>query len=182
MYLSKGLLLRKTQNTIIVTHCGAEHELLGERAVIWENGHQGPRVSNQNQILHELSKSGLAETSNGSGNEAIYRILINCAICPAKKPAFPVLWSRPERRMYKWITKAGLQLTIAELVFLNQNKVKPTCRLLGEKNRQALTETTYTTETIPDGILESQMERSPERDSTINTVMGLLSKDKVFFI
>jgi len=181
-YLSKGLLVRKTQNTLIISHCGAEYELTGDRAVLWENGRKGPQETNQEQFLQELSKTGLVEVSSDTGNEAIFRILINCAICPVKKPAFPILWNQPERRLYKWITEAGLQLTIAELVFLNHNKIEPTRWLLGEKNRQALTELIYTTETISDGILESHMEHSPERDGTINAVLGLLDKDQIFLI
>ena len=181
-YLSKGLLVRKTQNALIISHCGAEYELTGERAAIWENGRQWPQETNQDQILQELFKKGLIEASPDTGNEAIFRILIKCAICPVKKPAFPALWSQPERELYKWITRAGLQLTIAELVFLNHNKIKPERRLLGEKNRQALTKLIYTTETIPDGILESHMERTPERDSTINAVLGLLGKYQIFLI
>jgi len=181
-YLSKGLLVRKTQNALIISHCGAEYELTGERAMIWKNGRQGPWETNQEQFLQELSKAGLVEASSDTGNEVIFRILINCVICPVEKPAFPVLWGQPERELYKWITKAGLQLTIAEMVFLNHNKIKPIHGLLGEKNRQALTELIYTTETIPDGILESRMERSPERDGTIDAVLGLLGKDQIFLI
>ena len=185
MYLSKGLLLRKNQNALTVSHCGAEYDLIDERAAVWENGWQEPREAinnSQEMILCELSKNGLAETSPDTGNEAIFRILVNCTICPIEKPAFPALWSEPERRLYKWLTKAGLRLTIAELVFLNQNKTEPTNDLLGEKNRQALTEAIYNSNSISDGILESLMERSPERDSTINTVIKLLRRNVIFLV
>ena len=96
IYLSKGLLLRKDQNTLIVSHCGSKYELKGEQTAVWESGRQEPReiiYNNQEKILSELSKTGLAETSPDTGNEAVFRILINCAICPVEKLAFPALWS-----------------------------------------------------------------------------------------
>ena len=185
MYLSKGLLLRKDKNALIVSHCGAEYELTGERAAIWEGGRQEPREITpvQEQIIKELAeKNGLAETSPDTGNEAVFRILVNCVICPIVKPAFPALWSQPERRLYNWITKAGLRLTIAELIYLNENKIEPARGLLGEKNRQALTETIYNANSIADGILESRMELSPELDSTISAVMGLLRRNVIFLV
>jgi len=119
MYLSKGLLIQKNQNILTVSHCGAEYDLMDERAAVWESGRKGPREvdevrrvsrrtgvcesgwqepweiinNNQEKILLELSKTGLAETSPDTGNEAVFRILINCAICPVEKLAFPALWS-----------------------------------------------------------------------------------------
>jgi len=185
MYLSKGLLIQKNQNMLTVSHCGAVYDLIDERAAVWESGRQEPREiinNNHEKILFELSKTGLAETSLDTGNEAVFRILINCAICPVEKLAFPALWSESERRLYKWLTKAGLRLTIAELVYLNHNKIEPASELLGERNRQALTETLYNSNSISDGILESLMERSPERDNTINTVIKLLRRNVIFLV
>ena len=185
MYLSKGMLLQKVQNTLFVSHCGSEYELSGERAAVWESGRHGPRdIVNPDhvQILMELSKIGLTETNPDTGYEAVFRILVNCVICPVEMPAFQALWSQPERRLYKWIANAGLRLTIAELVFLNEHQIEPTHQLLGEKNRQPLTETIYTANSISDGILESLMERSPKRDSTINAVLGLLRRKMIFLV
>jgi len=185
MYLSKGLLLRKNENALTVSHCGAVYELTDERAAVWESGRQEPReiTPDQEQIIKELAKkNGLVETSPDTGNGAVFRILVNCVICPIEKPTFPALWSQPERRLYNWITKAGLRLTIAELVYLNENRIEPAHGLLGEQNRQTLTETIYNANSIADGILESRMERSPERDGTISAVMGLLRRNVIFLV
>jgi len=184
-YLSKGLLLRRSGETLTISHCGAEYELKGERASVWEKGRRGlnePMGVSQYVALTELSKQGLIEMNSDTEAISFYRLLINCVICPGKAKVATVFWNPMERRLWHWLTKAGLRLTIAELVFLAEKDIKPTIGLLGEQNRQALTETIYTIETIPDGILESRMEQSPARDNTVNAVLSLLRKNKVFLI
>jgi len=94
----------------------------------------------------------------------------------------PAILSRPERRVLQWIRWAGLRLTIAELTLLAERGLGPVPALLGEQNRQALTEAIYTTETICDGILETLMEKSPVRDDTVLAVLGLLRKKKIYLI
>ena len=53
---------------------------------------------------------------------------------------------------------------MAELVCLQEHGIKPEPQLLGEENRQALTEAIYTQETIFDNVLEAQMERASCRE------------------
>jgi len=184
-YLSKGLLLRRSGEMLTISHCGAEYDLTGERASVWEKGRCGCDETmgiSQHEAMYELAKLGLAEMSQATGDGAFFRLLINCVICPDKGGPATILWNPNERRLWQWITRAGLRLTIAELVFLMQQDIKPTAELLGEANRQTLTEAIYTTETIPDGILESRMEQSRARDSTVRAVLSLLRKNRIFLI
>ncbi len=60
--------------------------------------------------------------------------------------------------------------------------VQPVPGLLGDENRQLLTETIYTPETIADGILESMMEKSPAMEETVQAVLGLLRKRRIFLM
>lgn len=136
----------------------------------------------QEDALNQLAKLGIVEFSDDAGDTAIFRLLTNCAICPVNVKSAPVLMSRPERQVWKWIQKAGLRLTIAELTLLSERGVKPVPALLGEQNRQELTETIYTAETIFDGTLETIMEKSRARDKTVRAVLGLLSKQNIFMI
>ncbi|MDR1704708.1 MAG: hypothetical protein LBS19_08490 [Clostridiales bacterium] len=87
-----------------------------------------------------------------------------------------------ERVIWRWIRNAGLRLTIAELTLITERGIKPVRSLLGEGNRQPLTEEIYTTDTISDGILESMMEKSPARDETVHAVLGLLAKKKIYIV
>jgi hypothetical protein len=183
LYLSKGLLIGKEQNALLVSHCGTEHKLSGERADIWERGlHNLCETMDYSQeiALTVLSETNLAESSNEQSDETLFRLLVNCAICPKQSVrTFPLL-NPAEKRICKWVNYAGLRLTIAELVYLEELKIKPAPNLLGAQNRQTLTEAIYTTETISDRLLESRMERSRYRDRTVKAVLSLLRKNKIF--
>jgi len=184
-YLSKGLPLRRSGETLIISHCGKEYELTGERASIWVNGRCGFDAAiggSQYTALQDLAGQGLAEISVDTDSDSLFRLMVNCVICPVKDKAVAILWNPLERRLWIWLTKAGLRLTIAELVFLIENDIKPAAKLLGDHNRQALTEAIYTAETIPDGILESRMEQSPARDRTVRAIQSLLRNKRIFLI
>jgi hypothetical protein len=109
-------------------------------------------------------------------------LLTNCVVCPVTSAVCAGLWDNPERHLWRWLTKAGLKLTMAELTFLSEHGVEPVPELLGPDNRQALTEIIYTAETIADSILEARMENSPAREQTVRSVLKLLRKDKIFLI
>ena len=186
LYLSKGLLPWKASKTdVAVSLGGILHNLTGVQAQLWLNGQYQPgqtQNSEQESALKELAELGIAESSVNTENAALFRILTNCSICPVRvKPGLLPL-KRQERRMWRWISRAGLRLTIAELTYLTEHDIKPVPGLLWKENRQALTEAIYTTETIFDGILETHMEKSPARDITVNTVLSLLRKKKIMLL
>ena len=89
---------------------------------------------------------------------------------------------RPARRTWEWLNEAGLRLTASELIRLEERRVQPTPALLGEDGRQRLTEMIYFAETIPDGILETLMERSPARDAVVTNLLGLLRTRRLLLI
>lgn len=186
IYLSKGILPWKpNEESVSVSHCGALHKLTGVSAKLWLAGQHKPRYTHnteQETALNQLAELGIVKHADETEDAAYFRLLTNCAICPVKVKSAPVLLSHPERQVWKWIQKAGLRLTIAELTLLSERGVKPVPALLGEQNRQALTETIYTADTIFDGILETIMEKSPARDKTMRAVLGLLSKQRIFLI
>lgn len=186
IYLSKGIMPWKTDGTDVpVSHCGALHKLTGVQAELWIDGRLrvgSTQSSEQESELKALAGLGIAECCDDTGSSATYRLLTNCSICPVRvKRPFRLL-DRTERRLWHWISGAGLRLTMAEMVLLTERSIKPTLKLLGEENRQALTELIYTADTIHDGILETVMEKSPERDRAVRSVLGLLRKEQIFLI
>ena len=187
-YLSKGKLYRQSKQSVTVSHCGALHKLTGPQAALWLMGQYAPshinRADRADQIseLERLAETGIVQCCDNGDDVALFRLLTNCVICPVRKSVFAVGWSPAERRLWLWLTKAGLRLTMAELTLLSEHGVEPVPALFGERNRQALTEAIYTTDTISDGILESHMEKSPARDVTVQTVLGLLRKKKIILI
>lgn len=81
-----------------------------------------------------------------------------------------------------WLKYAGIRLTVAELVYLFENKVKPTQDLLYTDNRQRLIERIYTKDTIADNLLEIQMESAGCRDDIIKGLMRLLKKKQILVL
>lgn len=185
-YLSKGILMwAPTDKGITVSHCGKSHRLSQPMAELWLAGQYGTNTTQELRHLTNvslLSELGIVSYTAQDDSAGIFRLLTNCAICVVRaKPRFAFLNSR-ERRVLRWLKRAGLRLTMAELVYLTEHNVKPVPAILGEENRQRLTEVIYTQKTIPDGILESITEKSPARDQAVQAVLGLLRKGKVFLV
>ena len=103
-----------------------------------------------------------------------YRALTQCVLTPAKPQGVRAILSARQKELLLWLTEARLRLTTAELVFLTEHHVAPQINLLGDRNRQNLTETIYTQETIFDNILEAQMEHAAVRDEVVSALLRLL--------
>ena len=184
-YVSKGKLARRSKSTVTVSHCGALHKLSGLQGALWLTGQYAPfdiQYPEQVDAVERLAELGVAECSENADDVALYRLLTNCSICPVRMRAVTFHWQSNERRLWRWLTKAGLRLTIAELTLLAERGVDPAPALLSEQNRQALTEAIYSTDTIFDGILETMMEKSPARDTVVQSVLSLLRKKKIMLI
>jgi len=186
LYISKGIpLWRPAGEAVSVSHCGKLHQLDGIQGRLWLDGQYQPaRIQTPDQMieLERLSGLGIVSCSDGEEGVTLFRLLVNCAICPFHAKHSFTLLSPSERRLLRWIRRAGLRLTIAELTLLAERGVKPAPALLGEENRQTLTETIYSPETIGDNILESLMEHSPAQADTVRAVFGLLRKKKIFLL
>ena len=111
-----------------------------------------------------------------------YRALTQCVLIPAKSGKLRLPLNKQEAQTLHWLREAGLRLTVAELVSLEEHGVKPVPELLGEENSQALTEAIYTQENIQDHILEAQMEHAFCRDRMVKAVLGLLKKRRVLVL
>ena len=74
----------------------------------------------------------------------MYRALTQCVLVPAKAGRLRAPLNPLESQTLQWLREAGLRLTMAELVCLRERDIRPEPGLLGEENRQALTETIYT--------------------------------------
>ena len=79
--------------------------------------------------------------------------------------------TRHDHRIWTWLTKAGLRLTTSELI-----QTLPEPELLVEAGRQELTNLIYSADTICDRLLDTLMESSSARDSTVATLLRLLQK------
>ena len=185
MYLSKGLLTRSERTGLdYVSRCGCAYALGPELAGLWKKARLTPQQVpvDKERAIKRLEVSGLVVTTEETGTLAVYRLLTGCVICPNSRKWTDCFLSKPVRRVWKWITEAGLRLTASELIRLEEQRVWPTSALLGEDGRQRLTEMIYFAETIPDGILETLMEHSPARDTVIGALLELLRTRRLLLI
>lgn len=87
-----------------------------------------------------------------------------------------------ERQIYIWLQRAGIYLSVAELVFLQEHQITADNEIFGVRNRQKLIETIYTKDNIQNNLLEHQMERAACRDEVVEVLMQLLKKKKILIV
>ena len=133
IYLSKGIVKENsTEHLLQVARCGQEYSLSGEQAVLWLNGRFGfSEVKSEKRTLKHLARMGLAETGAENTDVARYRILTQCVCCPAVNAKPEIFLRRAEKEALTWLRNAGLRLTVAELIFLREHKIRDeTIRIL----------------------------------------------------
>lgn len=186
-YISKGVVEPgSTEHILKIQRGGYTFQLTRDRARLWLNGRFGVSDADGSnpwyvKELLTLKRIGLTEPV-GDESEGVYRALTQCVLVPAKAEKLRAPLNPLESQTLQWLREAGLRLTMAELVFLQEHGISPISSLLGEENRQALTETIYTQDTIFDNVLEAQMEHAPCRDEVVRAVLGLLKKKRIVLL
>ena len=181
-YISKGLVVEgSTEHILKIQRGGYEFQLTGDRARLWLNGRFGVADADGTNPRYVKERVGLTEPV-GEEPEGVYRAMTQCVLVPAKAGRLRVPLNALESQTLQWLREAGLRLTMAELVCLRERDIRPEPGLLGEENRQALTETIYTQETIFDNVLEAQMERAACREEMVRAVLGLLKKKRIVLL
>lgn len=186
-YMSKGYVIDGSTELILKIRRGNdEFQLTGARAGLWINGRYGVAEADGTNALYvkelvHLKRIGLVQPV-GEEPEGVFRALTQCIPVPAKAGKLRLPLSPLENQTLQWLRGAGLRLTIAELVFLREHDINLEPELLGEENRQALTETIYTRENIFDNVLEAQMEHAFCRDEMVRAVLGLLKKKRIVLL
>lgn len=186
LYLSKGVVCKNlTNNKLRIARGNAAITISGMEADVWLAGRfEMITVDNEIRmaIVKVLANKGLAEYEEYSDAVRQYRILSRCISCPAKTGLIHKSLSKSEKTALEWLTKAGIRLSTAELIFLAENKIKPIPSLLYEENRQALIEMIYTKNTIFDNILENHMEQADCRNEVVSALLRLLYKRKIVIL
>ena len=185
LYISKGVPEKEGISVRLrVINGGQVYTLFGLDETIWLRGRLGFSMTTsiaEELTVRNLMRTGLAECTSGEDSSSRYTILSRCIIAPTRQGKRVALQSE-EKYILDWLRGAGLRLSLAELVFLHENGIKPARNLLGEANRQALVERIYTADTIDEQALEAKMEQAGERDDVINAVLGLLKKKRVVLL
>lgn len=183
IYISKGVVCKdSTEQRLLIAHGGREFVLTKTEATIWINGQFSFAESTEEWALHHLNQMGLVEYECESTSVSKYRILSRCICCAASGAKSQFRLSACEKTMMTWLTKAGLHLSVAELVFLMDRGICPKDDLLYQENRQALVETIYTKESIYDNTLENLMEYAVRRDEIIDALQRLINLKRVVLL
>lgn len=183
IYLSKGIVQKgSTEQLLFVLYGGQKFELTGNAAAAWLNGRFNfAEALGREAPVAYLQKLGLVETEADNDELSRYRIASRCIFCPADTTETSVLRA-VDKEILQWLKNAGVRLTVAELVYLIENGVKPTQDLLYTDNRQRLIERIYTVDTIADNLLETRMETAKCRDAVVQSLMRLLKKKLVLVL
>ena len=180
IYISKGVVCKNsTEQRLLIAHGGKEYVLTKMEATIWINGQFGFAESTEEWALHHLNRMGLVEYEYESSAVSKYRILSRCICCAAAGAKSQLRLTACEKTMMIWLTKAGLHLSVAELVFLMDQSIDPKGDLLYKENRQALVETIYMKESIYDNALENLMEHAVRRDEIVEALQRLIKLKRV---
>lgn len=186
IYISKGIVQKNsTEDLLFVAYCGRTYQLTGIEAALWLNGRYSFAVSCKEiemPALKHLVRMSLIEAESEDLSENRYRILSRCICCPTQysKPELQV--SYKESNILKWLRYAGIRLSVAELIYLQEYEILPEKHLLYEENRQSLVEVIYTKDNMADGLLEQQMEQARCRDKVVAILLKLLAKRKILLL
>lgn len=186
IYISKGIVQEKsTECNIYVGRGGQIFHLTKVEAQLWLDGRYeffATRNASQERAVQHLYRMGLVEYEEEDTLVSRYRILTRCVLCAAENSNPSLMGDRFENSILNWLRNAGIRLSMAELVYLHENNIKPAKKLLYIDNRQNLVETIYTRENIYDNILECQMEHAICRDKVTAAIMVLLNQKKIVIL
>lgn len=185
-YLSKGSVVRgSTEQILKVAHGRNVFELHGREAGLWLDGRFGIRSvfdpAGVKAIRH-MERMGIVTSSEQGDAASRYEMLADCIYCPVAVKGIRCVWCRRDRRILTWLRSAGLHLSLAEIIYLEEHGVRPVPELLGEDNRQMLTERIYDIGMIQDGVLEREMAASPMRDVVISSILRLIKMKRVILL
>ncbi|WP_217957698.1 hypothetical protein [Acutalibacter muris] len=183
IYISKGTSKSSLRHPLKVTRCGKTIQISGLQAELWRKGRYGfasAQTKAEEMALKSLSRAGLAEIQQESSAAFRYYALTSCVLCPTRRPGIGL--SAGEKELLCWLKKAGLRMTVAELVYLRSRNIHPTRKLLRARNRRALVEKIYNPRNIADNLLEQQMESESCRDEVVADLLSLLRKKRLVLL
>lgn len=183
-YISKGIVCNgSTEELLKISFYGQEIQLTGNNAAIWLNGRfkiaYAKNKLEENSLIN-LQRLGLIQVSDKERDD--YWLLSKCILCPAKHSKFCLPLNRIEKTILLWLTKSGVRLSLAELIYLISNSVNPTDDLLYTQNGQKLIELIYSNENIEDNALERSMQNSEQCKVVVKSLLNLLRKKRILLL
>ena len=186
VYISKGILKNSLGvSNMQVVHNGQTYWLTEKEAELWNRGRLRfayTKNDAEEQTVTHLEELGVVVSEREEQESAKYRILTRCICCKTVKKYVPLSLSKEEKRIFTWICKSGLRLSMAELTCLMEYDVSPLDVYLGGDNRHNLVKRIYLESGIFDNLLEAQMEHARKRDDTVRLIEQLLKKKYIMLM
>ncbi len=187
MYLSKGILCKGgSKSWLYIRHLGQPTVLNGEEAVLWQKSRFGfSYTTNQSEIaiVQKLTRKGVVVSESGRSELEKYHALCRCSIRSNSNFIFGLRpFSVIERRILTWLRKTDINLSLPELICLEDKEIKPERNLLHGKNSTDLFKLIYPCYESIAGDLENRMRYSIARQKTINAILELLRRKRVVII
>lgn len=184
MYLSKGITYKgKSKDGLYIRHFGQPMVLSGEEAAMWQKGRFGfayTVTKTEMNIVQSLVKKSIAICEHGYSEIDKYHALCRCAICANPNFIFGIKpFSVPAKRILTWLRKAGTNLSLPELVCLEDKGIEPEQNLLYRENATRLLKLIYPWYVSIAGELENRMKHSIARKRTVDAVLELLRRKRV---
>ena len=184
-YLSKGLAQEgSTEMLLNVSRGRYTFRLTGIEAGLWLDGRYEiarAGLPDRMEALRHLERMGLVTVMDNYTLDDLYSALCGCVFCAVDARGIRRVGDCG-MRLLRWLREAGLHLTLAELICLEEKGIQPGTRLLGEENRQALTEQLYDANTIQDGELEKHMLHARCRDVVLEAVLELIKTKRMILL
>lgn len=178
--IAKGILNKeRDQGRIEVFHCGKRFELEGRDAMTWKAGYHNP-VDIDAPFSKLLQKSLIEVTDERASIPAKYWLLSRCIICSVRGRKKQHKLSEDAKYFLRWLKRAPLHLTIAELVRIAELGLYPTKHYTSVSKRQALVEAIYAIDSIKDNILEAQMRYSAQLPRVVAAIYELLQNKHIY--
>lgn len=187
MYLSRGVLCkRRSDRGIYIRHYGLPMELIGEEAIVWKKGRLGfayAESPTEEKVIAELFRRGLLISVPGHREVDRYTALCLSGVYANHQFKFGLIpLGKTEKRILTWLKKAGTNLSIAELVCLEDKGIEPQANLLHRENAVKLMRIIYPHYISIAGNLEARMKHSGVRKRTVDAVMKLLRRQRVIIM
>lgn len=184
IYISKGVARKgKNKKGLCIHHFGKPVELYNENALMWQKARYGFAYADTQAeiaVVELLVKKGIAIGENRYSDLDKYHALCRCCIYANPKLIFNLMpLKKEEKRLLVWLKKSEANLTLPELVCLNEKGIKPKKDLLFRKNANKLMRIIYPWYITMTGEMENKMKHSIVRKQTVDSILELLRKKRI---
>ena len=183
MFLSKGKLIKKySRNNIIIQKQGGRYALKDKKARTWLYARgvcYVPKSEDDLILVSQLCEDGLMVETDKPNARGLYGVLTSHCICvnTQRSGLFPLRGL--ERQIMQWLQGNGRRLRMEELVYLIEHDISPE-EYAKDKFGVALSERIYRTRIQVDNTLRRDMLYAKRRDETVNAVLRLIEKNRLY--